>query len=136
MSRAWRTATAWGFAQLQRTDHAVKALVKELVDFSHHTAQIFRLKVLLHDGRHMLNQDIALHLHDVRWRGAHKQHDKIITRLFLAGMVFFVKIAVVKAHLDGSTCGGQRRAGSQCPALTPLHPSRFMKRERAFTRKR
>jgi hypothetical protein len=54
-----------------------------------------------------LHQHVALHLHDGGGRGPDKAHQEIVARLFLGVALFlFVKVQVVKRHLDRCTGGG------------------------------
>ena len=78
MARAKAAATARRLAQIQRANQCVKALGKELVYFGHNVAQLCAVKVALHQLYHVIDQQVALHLHDRLRVGADEQHHKIV----------------------------------------------------------
>ena len=52
----------------------------------------------LHQVHHVLHQEVALHLHDGRGRGADKQHEEIVAGFTALRFVFFVEFRIVKSH--------------------------------------
>jgi len=65
-------------AQVERIHQVVKTFREQLVDLVDHTTQLGAIEVAFHEVNHIVDQHVALCLHDVSGRGAYKQHHEII----------------------------------------------------------
>jgi dCTP deaminase len=91
------------FAQLKRAHQVVKALTEQLVDLGHHATQLCAIKMTLHHVHHVLNQQVALDLHDGGRVRPHEKHDEVITRLGIRLFILVIKLRIVKSNLDCRT---------------------------------
>ena len=78
-----RAAAARALADLQRVHQRVEALAEQLVDLGDHAAELGAVEMALHQVDHVLDQQVALHLHDGRRLGADEQHHEVVARLVL-----------------------------------------------------
>ena len=69
---------AWWATQVEGVDQIVKAFRKKLVDFIDHAPKLSAVKMALHELNHVIDQHVALRLHDVGGRRSHKHHHKVI----------------------------------------------------------
>ena len=70
------------------------------------TAQLRAIKVALHETDHILNQQIALRLHDGGWIGPNKDNKKVVARFGAAGFFIVFKFSVVES--DFKLCASSR----------------------------
>jgi hypothetical protein len=72
----------------------------------------------LHDMHHVLDQQIALHLHDGRRRGTDKTHHEVVARLALGRIVFLVELGVVERDLKGAPADAMSLSAMQASSIT------------------
>jgi hypothetical protein len=107
MARRPASATTRGLAKLERTDQGIKALAEQTVNLGHHAAELGAIEMALHQVDHILHQQVALHLHDGRRRGADEQHQEIVACGVIVGGLVFVELGIVEGHLNGRALLGQ-----------------------------
>jgi hypothetical protein len=98
---------ARALADLERVHQRIEAVAEQAVDLGHHAAELGAVEVALHQVHHVLDQQVALHLHDRGRIRAHEQHHEVVARLLVGVALFLVEIGVVEGDFDGRAAFGQ-----------------------------